>query len=99
MMRYGYLTVGLAALALSGCASEVHQEASETDPSFGRALHQNLAAQIADPAPNYSYDAPPASNGPRTAGAQTRYEAGQVTPPETQNTMSGIGGGGGGGGN
>ena len=101
MMRYGYLTIGLAALALSGCASVVHQEANEVDPNYGRALRQNLAAQVADPAPNYNYTEPPASDGPRTALAQERYQTGTVIEPTvepTQTISSGGGGGGSGGG-
>ena len=97
MMRYGYLTVGLAALALSGCEALPNQ-AHMTDPNFGRALRQNLAAQVADPAPNYAYDNPPASSGPRTALAQKRYETGTVIQPSsetTQTVSSGASGGGG----
>lgn len=94
-MRHGILTIGLAALALSGCASVVHQEASEVDPTFGRALRQNIAAQVADPAPNYDYTNPPASGGERTALAQDRYNKGQVTQPVAQATSAVSGGGGG----
>ena len=94
MMRYGFLTVGLAALALSGCASVVHQEANEVDPNFGRALRQNIAAQIANPVPSYSYDTPPASSGPRTAVAQERYDTGAVTQPAAESTQASSTGGG-----
>lgn len=90
-MRYGMLTFGLAALALSGCEA-IPNQASHTDPDFGRALRQNVAAQIADPAPNYERDLPPASGGPRTALAQDRYNKGTVIPPATQGT-SAIGSG------
>ena len=94
-MRYGFLTIGLAALAVSGCASVVHQEANEVDPNFGRALRQNIAAQIANPVPSYSYDNPPASSGPRTAVAQERYDTGTVTAPVAESTQSSSSGGGG----
>ena len=67
-MRYGLMTVGLAALLLSGCEA-IPNQAHRSDPNYGRALRQNLAAQVADPAPNYSYEDPPASDGPRTAAA------------------------------
>ena len=93
MMRYGYLTVGLAALALSGCEA-IPNQAHRTDPEFGRALRQNLAAQVADPAPNYSYENPPASSGPRTGLAQKRYDTGTVIAPSTETTQTVTGGGG-----
>ena len=97
-MRYGFLTIGLAALALSGCAAVVHQEATDVDPTFGRALRQNLAAQVANPAPDYDYTNPPASGGPRTAVAQKRYDTGTVIQPTTQETSDAVGGSSGGGG-
>src|SRR5690349_4822113 len=97
MMRYGYLTVGLVALALSGCEA-IPNQAHQTDPNFGRALRQNLAAQVADPAPNYEYAEPPASSGPRTGIAQKRYDTGTVLPPTTESTQTVTGGGSGGGG-
>ena len=93
MMRYGYLTVGLAALALCGCEALPNQ-AHRTDPEFGRALRQNLAAQVADPAPSYEYAEQPASSGPRTAQAQKRYDTGTVTQPSTETTQTVTGGGG-----
>lgn len=102
-MRYALLSVGLAALAVSGCEA-IPNQAHKEDPNFGRALRQNIAAQIADPAPNYSYDEAPASSGPRTAVAQRRYDTNSVTQPTTTKTQTavstgGSGGGGGGGGN
>ena len=96
-MRYGYLTVGLVALALSGCEA-IPNQANRTDPEFGRALRQNLAAQVADPAPNYAYDNPPASSGPRTGVAQKRYDTGTVIQPSGESTQTVTGGGGSGGG-
>ena len=94
MMRYGYLTVGLAALALSGCSSAVYKAADIEDPNFGRALRQNLAAQVANPAPDYDYANPPASSGPRTSISQERYDTGTVIKPEAQATSTVSGGGG-----
>ncbi|MGE5566487.1 MAG: hypothetical protein ACM3YN_10095 [Parcubacteria group bacterium] len=86
-MRYGLLTIGLAALGLSGCV-----QATTVNPDFGVALRQNIAAQIADPAPRYQRTDPPASDGPRTALAQQRYEKGQVIQPEVTATTQ-VGGG------
>lgn len=83
-MRYALLTIGLSALGLSACV-----QATTVDPEFGVALRQNIAAQIADPAPHYERTAPPAADGPRTALAQKRYETGQVIPPVTDATTGG----------
>lgn len=88
-MRYGILTIGLAALGLCGCA----QQANMVDPDFGVALRQNIAAQVADPAPRYVRAEPPASDGSRTALAQQRYQKGQVIVPQAESTSS-VGGGG-----
>ena len=89
-MRHALITIGLAALGLSGCV-----QANTVNPDFGVAVRQNIAAQIADPAPRYERTAPPASDGPRTALAQQRYEKGQVIPPETTSTSSVTSSGGG----
>jgi type IV pilus biogenesis protein CpaD/CtpE len=83
-MRYALLTIGLSALGLSACV-----QANTVNPDFGVALRQNIAAQIADPAPRYDRTAPPASDGPRTALAQTRYQKGEVIRPETEATTGG----------
>jgi len=87
-MRYALLTIGLSALGLTGCV-----QATTVDPEFGVAVRQNIAAQIADPAPHYERDLPAASDGPRTALAQQRYQKGQVIPPETTSTST-VGSGG-----
>lgn len=93
-MRKVLLTIGLAALGLTGCV-----QANTLNPDFGVALRQNIAAQVADPAPRYDRTDPPASDGPRTALAQQRYEKGEVIQPASQGTTqirssSGSGGGG-----
>jgi type IV pilus biogenesis protein CpaD/CtpE len=91
-MRYALLTIGLTALGLGGCV-----QGNTVDPDFGVAVRQNIAAQIADPAPNYVRADPPASDGSRTALAQQRYEKGAVIAPVTQSTSTVSAGGGGGG--
>jgi type IV pilus biogenesis protein CpaD/CtpE len=83
-MRYALLTIGLSALGLAGCV-----QATTPDPGFGVALRQNIAAQIADPAPRYDRTNPPASDGARTALAQERYEKGQVIQPQAESTGGG----------
>jgi hypothetical protein len=97
MMRYGIVTIGLASLALAGCEA-IPNQGHLSDPTYGQALRQNLAAQVADPAPDYERTEPPASSGPRTALAQKRYETGQVIQPVAQATSSVSGGSSGGGG-
>ena len=87
-MRYALLTIGLSALGLSACV-----QATTVDPEFGVALRQNIAAQVADPAPRYERTAPPASDGPRTALAQQRYEKGDVIQPAATATTNVAGGG------
>ena len=87
-MRYALLTIGLSALGLSACV-----QANTVTPDFGVALRQNIAAQIADPAARYDHTDPPASDGPRTALAQKRYETGQVIQPVSTATTSVAGGG------
>lgn len=82
-MRHGMLTLGLVALALCGCV-----QAGNLAPDFGVATRQNVAVQIADPAPRFERAAPPASSGPRTALAQDRYNKGTVIQPDTQGTSS-----------
>jgi type IV pilus biogenesis protein CpaD/CtpE len=82
----------LAAAALSGCAVSSTHISSD----YGRAVRQDVAAQIADPDAKYKGDPAPASNGLRSAVAQGKYEHGQVTPPASSSTSSvSVGGGGG----
>lgn len=82
-MRYALLTIGLSALGLSGCV-----QGNTVDPDFGVAVRQNIAAQIADPAPRYVRADPPASDGSRTALAQQRYQKGTVIQPVVQGTTT-----------
>lgn len=89
-MRNALITIGLAALGLAGCV-----QGTTVDPDFGVALRQNIAAQIADPAPRYARTEPPASNGPRTALAQDRYQKNAVIQPVVQGTTTVSSGGGG----
>jgi type IV pilus biogenesis protein CpaD/CtpE len=81
-----------AALALSGCI----ESTLRIEPDFGVAVRQDAAAQIADPDAHYSGRPAPASDGSRTAIAQTRYRTDKVTPPPAPSTSQGGGGGGGG---
>ena len=84
-MRYALLTIGLSALGLAGCV-----QGNTVNPDFGVALRQNIAAQVADPAPRYDRTNPPASDGKRTALAQDRYQKGQVIQPQAEATSSAV---------
>ena len=64
---------------------------------FGRAVHEDLAAQIADPDAVYK-GPPPPSSGKRADLAQTKYQTDKVTPPAAMSSSSGGGGGSSGGG-
>ncbi|HET9161606.1 MAG TPA: hypothetical protein VFN88_13425 [Caulobacteraceae bacterium] len=84
--------MALAGVTLCGCAVS-SQHVSRT---YGREVRADLAAQIADPDAKYSGDPAPASNGPRAALAQSRYEKGAVVEPASTSTSNvSVGGGGG----
>jgi hypothetical protein len=73
-------TAAIAALAvcaggLAGCM--VPERTLSSD--FGRALHENLVAQVADP--DVAYGPPPPSNGGRAGLAMERYRTGKVIKP------------------
>jgi hypothetical protein len=91
-IRIGGLALLVATLGVSGCAVSSYHMADD----YGRAVRQDVAAQIADPDARYKGDPDPASSGPRTALAQSRYDAGKVTQPASTSTSNvSIGGGGG----
>lgn len=100
-LRTGLLAAGLASAAavLAGCADDKMLNDQMQMGDFGRAVQEDLAAQIADPDATYK-GPPPPSSGERAALAQKRYQADHVIMPA--NTSSGgsssSGGGGGGGG-
>jgi len=81
----------------TGCADErvINDDMRASD--FGRAVHEDMAAQIADPDAAYK-GPPPASSGERAALAQTRYKNDKVTQPAGLSSSTSVGGGGGGGG-
>ena len=71
-----------AAGLLAGCVSPQHG----LEPDFGRAVHNNIVAQVADPEPGYARKVEPASNGTRAVAASRRYERGEVIQPAAQTT-------------
>jgi hypothetical protein len=79
------LTVGLAlglSLGLTGCV----QSQATLSPDFGRALHEDLTAQIADPDARYVGKPAPGSEGHRVGLAQQRYVTGKVIKPASTGT-------------
>jgi len=99
-IKTGLLLAALAggAVLLSACADEKQLTEDMHASDFGRAVREDVAAQIADPDAAYK-GPPPPSSGERAALAQTRYKADKVTQPvSTSTTVSVTGGSGGGGG-
>jgi hypothetical protein len=83
-----------AGAAVSGC---VYPDLHLSD-DYGRALRQDIVAQVANPEPAYTGVPAPGSAGSRVGSAQDRYHAGKVTQPASTSTSTVSAGGGGGGG-
>lgn len=76
----------LGCLALGACT----QSSLRIDPDFGRAVRQDVAAQIANPDAKYEGTPDPGSSGERVGLAQKRYQSNQVIQPSST-TASGEG--------
>jgi type IV pilus biogenesis protein CpaD/CtpE len=87
------LTAVGAIAALAGACTTAQKPLAS---NWGSAMRQTIAAQTADPEPQYTRELEPASDGQRAADASKRYKTGKPTAPVTQ-TTSQVGGGGGGG--
>ncbi|HEY7901398.1 MAG TPA: hypothetical protein VIC25_09455 [Caulobacteraceae bacterium] len=104
-LKTALLAVAVAGFGagLAACADERGIDRDMLSADFGRAYHEDFAAQIADPDATYK-GPPPPSSGERAALAQTRYATDKVKEPPSLNISSsgggsgGSGGGGGGGG-
>ena len=84
-------TVSAAVIVLGGLAlSACTQSYLRINPDFGRAVRQDVAAQIANPDAKYEGTPDPGSRGDRVGLAQQRYQTNQVIPPATM-TASGEG--------
>ena len=87
--RAALMVVLCLAPGLSAC-----QESSlRLNPDFGNAVHQDVAAQIADPDAHYEGTPAPGSSGRRVGLAQKRYDTNQVIQPSTSTASSGSIGG------
>jgi type IV pilus biogenesis protein CpaD/CtpE len=80
-----------AGAILTGC---VYPQAHLSD-DFGRAVRQNVAAQVADPDAAYKGLPAPGAFGTRAGLAQDRYHTGDVISPASTSTSSVTVGGGG----
>ncbi len=92
-----------AAAAISACTGidDPGQSRLRLSDDFGRAVREDITAQIADPDPAWKNTPPPLSSGDRSALAQTKYKTNTVKEPKASSTStvetSGSGGGGSGG--
>src|SRR3546814_9853919 len=76
----------ITALAAGGLLAACTPQ-EELHPTFGNAVHHNMSLHIINPAPTYStLEQVPDFDGPRAAGAQQRYDDGEVIPPERLRT-------------
>jgi hypothetical protein len=57
------------------------------NPDFGNSVRHNMSVHIINPTPEYgAAQQIPELDGPRAAGAQTRYDKGEVIQPERLRT-------------
>lgn len=98
------LGTGLTAVIIAGagallaaCADEKALDAQYDSIELGRAVHEDMTAQIADP--DVAYKGPPQpSSGEQAQIATERYKTNTVKQPAAQSSTQGISSGGGGGG-
>jgi hypothetical protein len=95
VLRGSALVVALAGSSLLGGCILSPQHSLE--PDYGRGVHNDIVAQIADPEPAYARKVEPAADGTRAVSANRRYLSGQVIQPQPQSTSQVAGSSGGGG--
>lgn len=76
----------IAGLGLTVSACTVSRLRISND--FGRAVRQDVMAQVADPTPTYTGMPAPGAIGARVDLAQQRYATGKVIPPASNTTSS-----------
>ena len=89
-----------AGALLAGCegsSPSLEQSSLRLSDDFGRAVREDVAAQIVDPDPSWKAGPPPPSDGERAALAQKRYQHDVVIQPSTAATSQAVSSGGGGG--
>jgi len=85
-------TLSIIAVLGAGSLMAACTPQEELHPTFGNAVHHNMSVHIINPAPSYSAEQQvPTLDGPRAAGAQGRYDRGEIIPPERLRT-SDVGG-------
>ena len=72
------------AVTVSACS----QSSLRLSPDFGRAVRQDMAAQIADPDAHYKGVPAPGSSTARVGLAQKRYDNNEVVQPSTTTASS-----------
>jgi type IV pilus biogenesis protein CpaD/CtpE len=94
IVKIGLLAM-IAGGVLAGCASNGKVASADeraldgANATFGRAVHQNLVAQIADPDPAWKNSPPPNTDGKRLADRAAVY----ATPSKSQSSdFGGISG-------
>jgi type IV pilus biogenesis protein CpaD/CtpE len=99
VLRTGLLLAALGGVGalLAGCADEKQLTEDMHSSDFGRAVQEDLAAQIADPDAAYK-GPPPPSSGERAQLAQKRYQNDNVVQPVGASTLQSAQAGGAGGG-
>ena len=82
--------VGLLASACANTSAMARDDARVAN-DFGRAVREDLAAQIVNPEGTWKTPRP-LFNGQRAGQAETRYNSGTVKQPSVQSSTSGVGG-------
>jgi len=80
------LTTLIAVLSASGLLLACTPQ-EKIHPSFGNSVRHNMSLHIINPTPSHGPgEVVPNLDGPRGAGAQTRYDNGEVIQPERLRT-------------
>jgi len=96
--RTGLLIAALGGVGalLAGCTADGQLKDDMGSADFGKAVREDLAAQVADPDAAYK-GPPPPSSGERAQVAQQHYVTDTVKQPPSVSTGVSTGSGGGGG--
>ena len=87
-MRPARLVLAAVMPALLTVASGAH---AGPDRDLGSSVHNNIAAQAIDPAPDYTGQPFPGTSGRRAADAVIRYQTGKLKPLLKTNGKTDVG--------